>query len=212
MALNIKFFLQNFKHSQFLNYSKNFTSKQPSSWKWYLIYWLQFISGSMFLYWNLYVYHSSIYINGAGSWIFSISDQSNLPKIWNIVGFTHFSILFLLDYLFTKNLLNYYSAQAYWDNPTLVLTNMVNSVEGCTKLTEVIEINAKYYFYFVSNTPRNVSIIFAFKMLLLISFLIFIRGGTPRYRYDYLTKIGWLKFLGFTCVVLFFSVFFNFLL
>ena len=33
------------------------------------------------------------------------------------------------------------------------------------------------------------------KFLASIALLIFVRGGTPRYRYDYLTKLGWLKFL-----------------
>ena len=31
---------------------------------------------------------------------------------------------------------------------------------------------------------------FTFKFLLTIAFLILIRGGTPRYRYDFLTKLG----------------------
>lgn len=37
----------------------------------------------------------------------------------------------------------------------------------------------------------NVSI----KFIILITLLVFIRGGIPRYRYDFLTKIGWIKFL-----------------
>jgi NADH:ubiquinone oxidoreductase subunit H len=28
-----------------------------------------------------------------------------------------------------------------------------------------------------------------------IALLIFIRGGLPRYRFDHLTKVGWVKFL-----------------
>ena len=39
------------------------------------------------------------------------------------------------------------------------------------------------------------SIIIAFKFLLLIALLVFIRGGIPRYRFDHLTKMGWIKFL-----------------
>jgi len=34
------------------------------------------------------------------------------------------------------------------------------------------------------------SILFTFKFLILIALLVFIRGGIPRYRYDFLTKIG----------------------
>ena len=33
------------------------------------------------------------------------------------------------------------------------------------------------------------------KMILLIALLVFVRGGIPRYRFDYLTKIGWIKIL-----------------
>lgn len=42
---------------------------------------------------------------------------------------------------------------------------------------------------------RNAAVFFGVKFLLFIAFLILIRGGTPRYRYDYLTKLGWLKFI-----------------
>lgn len=35
----------------------------------------------------------------------------------------------------------------------------------------------------------------AFKFLLCICFLIFARGGIPRYRFDYLTRLGWIRFL-----------------
>lgn len=44
-----------------------------------------------------------------------------------------------------------------------------------------------YLFYIF---PQNMSFFFAIKFLLCIFFLILIRGGTPRYRYDYLTKLG----------------------
>ena len=35
------------------------------------------------------------------------------------------------------------------------------------------------------------------KVVASVCFLIVIRGGVPRYRYDFLTKIGWVKFLIF---------------
>jgi len=60
--------------------------------------------------------------------------------------------------------------------------------------------NWKIYYQFV----QNMSFFFGIKFLLAIAFLILIRGGTPRYRYDYLTKLGWLKFLGLVIVVFFF--------
>ena len=39
------------------------------------------------------------------------------------------------------------------------------------------------------------AVVFTLKFILCIALLIFIRGGVPRYRYDFLTKIGWIKFL-----------------
>ena len=41
----------------------------------------------------------------------------------------------------------------------------------------------------------------AIKFLVLIAMLVFIRGGIPRYRYDFLTKIGWIKFLSLILTV-----------
>ena len=43
--------------------------------------------------------------------------------------------------------------------------------------------------------------VMSIKFLLSIALLIFIRGGIPRYRFDHLTRIGWVKFL--TLVVCF---------
>ena len=45
------------------------------------------------------------------------------------------------------------------------------------------------------------TITFALKFLTFIAMLIFIRGGIPRYRYDFLTKIGWIKFLSLVLAV-----------
>lgn len=53
----------------------------------------------------------------------------------------------------------------------------------------------------------NSSIIFGIKFLLCIVFLVLIRGGTPRYRYDYLTKLGWLKFINIILFIFLFSLF-----
>jgi len=47
---------------------------------------------------------------------------------------------------------------------------------------------------------------FAIKFCFAIALLILIRGGTPRYRYDYLTKLGWLKFLGLIIAIFFLSI------
>lgn len=39
------------------------------------------------------------------------------------------------------------------------------------------------------------AIITAVKFMLCIALLIFARGGIPRFRFDYLTKLGWIRFL-----------------
>lgn len=62
--------------------------------------------------------------------------------------------------------------------------------------------NLKFYYQFAQNT----SFFFGLKFVSSIAFLILIRGGTPRYRYDYLTKLGWLKFIGLVILVFFFSL------
>jgi len=56
-------------------------------------------------------------------------------------------------------------------------------------------IDQLYYVYYTH--ACNFTLTFTFKLAACLSFLIFIRGGVPRYRYDFLTKIGWIKFLGY---------------
>lgn len=51
-------------------------------------------------------------------------------------------------------------------------------------------------------------LIYSFKLVLLLSFLLLMRGGTPRYRYDYLTKLGWFKFLSFSLSIVLILIFF----
>ncbi len=67
--------------------------------------------------------------------------------------------------------------------------------------------NSKLFYQF----PQNMTFFFAIKFCVCIAFLVLIRGGAPRYRYDYLTKLGWLKFLGFVIFVFFSSILIFFL-
>lgn len=73
-----------------------------------------------------------------------------------------------------------------------------------------ISISIKSFSIFYTFTFNN-SIVFGIKFLVCIAFLVLIRGGTPRYRYDYLTKLGWLKFINIIIFIFFFSIFFFFL-
>ena len=65
-----------------------------------------------------------------------------------------------------------------------------------------------YPISFFFNEYTFAAFIYALKFLCFIAILIFVRGGIPRYRFDYLTKLGWMKFL--SLILLFFL--FEFLL
>lgn len=67
------------------------------------------------------------------------------------------------------------------------------------------DLDATNYLYY--NLPFNWSFIYGLKFCSSLLFLIFIRAGLPRYRYDYLTKLGWAKFLVFTLFILMFVYF-----
>lgn len=54
---------------------------------------------------------------------------------------------------------------------------------------------------FLLKTVSTAALVMTFKFIVLIALLIFIRGGVPRYRYDFLTKIGWIKFLSLVLAV-----------
>lgn len=57
----------------------------------------------------------------------------------------------------------------------------------------------------------NTSIIYGIKFCFSLLFLIFIRAGIPRYRYDFLTILGWNKFLFFCLFVFIYLVILYFL-
>ena len=71
----------------------------------------------------------------------------------------------------------YYKVQYIVDSLYLNLSLIFNSI-----------------FFSTSSTTFN-ALTIALKFLLLIALLIFIRGGIPRYRFDHLTKVGWIKYL-----------------
>lgn len=54
---------------------------------------------------------------------------------------------------------------------------------------------ANYIHVYCFNFTLYSSIITSLKFIVLIALLVFVRGGIPRYRFDYLTKLGWTKFL-----------------
>ena len=64
---------------------------------------------------------------------------------------------------------------------------------------------------FFYSYATNYTFVFTCKLAFCLVFLSAIRGGVPRYRYDFLTKMGWVKFLGYV-LSLFLIVFVLFLL
>jgi NADH:ubiquinone oxidoreductase subunit H len=90
---------------------------------------------------------------------------------------SEYTSLLLSDATFVSLTSLYYKLQYVVDCVNLNLSLVFNSV-----------------FFSVSTTTFN-ALVIAFKFLMLIALLIFIRGGIPRYRFDHLTKIGWIKYL-----------------
>lgn len=67
-----------------------------------------------------------------------------------------------------------------------------------TLLTSVLDFLtyiANYVHIHCFNFTLYSSVITSIKFIVLIALLVFVRGGIPRYRFDYLTKLGWTKFL-----------------
>jgi len=102
---------------------------------------------------------------------------------WNNINYENWenvNSLFIPDYTFYFFFLFFNLFQKLSDS--LILHTLSTSLYLLTKFYKV-------YVY-------NLALVFTLKLVLSIMFLILIRGGTPRYRYDYLTKLGWLKFFG----------------
>ena len=90
---------------------------------------------------------------------------------------TDFASSILSDTMMIHLTTTYYKLQFSVDWAYSLLADLYSSVFGS-----------------VSTISFN-SIIVALKFVSLIALLIFIRGGIPRYRFDHLTKIGWIKYL-----------------
>lgn len=58
-----------------------------------------------------------------------------------------------------------------------------------------ISYSMNYIVTYCFNLTLYASVFTSAKFILIIALLVFVRGGIPRYRFDYLTKLGWTKFL-----------------
>lgn len=60
----------------------------------------------------------------------------------------------------------------------------------------LVELYDLCFYYFDALTSNfRAPLPYSMKLITSLFFLMFIRAGLPRYRYDYLTKLGWVKFL-----------------
>lgn len=70
---------------------------------------------------------------------------------------------------------------------------------------DLIKLVIQLFIFKINYIYLNTSIIYSIKFVATILFLIFIRAGIPRYRYDYLTILGWNRFffLSFFILILY---------
>jgi|JI71714B2RNA_FD_contig_41_2533790_length_2089_multi_4_in_0_out_0_5 NADH:ubiquinone oxidoreductase subunit H len=71
-----------------------------------------------------------------------------------------------------------------------ILTSSIDQEKTLIKVLNFDKINSCFsqaYEYF---NPINGAALYSLKLSIAILFLLLMRGGTPRYRYDYLTKLG----------------------
>ena len=127
----------------------------------------------------------------------------NILEISTIIAGNFFNIFDYtwLCWSFYDNTLPYYLL--YFLNSQLTIFEGVNIFceNICTLfiviswfLTLPIELIETIGYFNLSTTSVN-SLCISIKFLLCIAFLIFARGGIPRFRFDYLTKLGWIRFL-----------------
>lgn len=88
-----------------------------------------------------------------------------------------------------------YTSYILSDSTFVLLATLYYKAQQLTNFIQ-LALNSIYspIFLSVSSSTFN-ALCIALKFLLLIALLIFIRGGIPRYRFDHLTKVGWIKYL-----------------
>ena len=102
--------------------------------------------------------------------------------------------------------------------------NIIDTIYNLIFILQKTQILVYFYFYYkyiyiyiyilfiIILNLFNIKIInifsysIAFKFIVLIALLVFVRGGIPRYRYDFLTKIGWIKFLSLILSIFLFTL------
>lgn len=89
-------------------------------------------------------------------------------------------------FLFPKLIIAYLKTTILFTLPIRPLIQL--SVLNLNQLLSVL--NGKLNKLYAHLPLNNDKLVYTFKFLILVSVLVFIRGGIPRYRYDFLTKLG----------------------
>ena len=108
---------------------------------------------------------------------------------------------------FITSLVLYFTSTALKAN--LYLTDIFLNFISYNWLKELVNFLFYYMHYMlhmVFNETVSASLVVSFKFLVLIALLVFVRGGIPRYRFDYLTKLGWTKFLSLILISFIFEL------
>ncbi len=104
-------------------------------------------------------------------------------------------LIFLLDNVY---FFQFFKNSIYFQNIFYTIINFkYNLLKSILLLKIIFSLNLVKYVYI------NKTLIYSLKFILTILFLIFIRAGIPRYRYDYLSILGWNRFFFLSFIVFF---------
>lgn len=93
-----------------------------------------------------------------------------------------------------------------WDCSVHVFNVILISLTMISDMIKVFNQLSYYLTLFMEWMMGTASINITVKLAICIAILIAIRGCIPRYRYDFLTKIGWVKFLSYVLVFFLYAV------
>ena len=116
------------------------------------------------------------------------SSINTLSQILN-GNLTAFDFILLVDYTIIKP---YFAP--FWNSYISTYTQSISEQFSSYSIDYLVN----YILFQSIDYTTLVVITFSIKFILLIALLVFVRGGIPRYRYDFLTKIGWFKLLSLT--------------
>jgi len=109
------------------------------------------------------------------------------------------TILYLLEHKNSNIFCNYAISliNLHLNFDFFILEPFVNLISNSIAIYafNTISYSIHYILSYCFNLTLYASIFTSTKFIFIIALLVFVRGGIPRYRFDYLTKLGWTKFL-----------------